>query len=265
MAHQQSVADASYVHLTVLHESEGVMNRKQIPFILALSTFVCFGIFIAAAHGQPAEQSTQQVIENALSQTDAFEFNDASLSAFVATLREKYGMNVVIDYRALSEKEIGTDSPVSIKLKDVTVRSALELAIRPLGLNWTIYCEAIVISTPAAIQNMQVTKVYDITEVATVSDGQGKTWDESDALVDTITSAIAPESWDGMGGRGTSQLVSSGTARLLVVTQEYRVQRQVERLLSDLQAAAKRHAPPKAARGEGLGMRPTDARPSPQE
>ena len=84
-------------------------------------------------------------------------------------------MNVVIDYRALSEKEIGTDSPVSIKLKDVTVRSALELAIRPLGLSWTIYCEAIVISTPAAIQNMQSTKVYDITEVATVSDGQGKT------------------------------------------------------------------------------------------
>ena len=218
--------------------------------------FVCFGVFTAAALGQPAEQSAQQDIENALSQKDTFDFADVSLSSFVSMLREKYRVNVVIDYRALNEKEIGADSPVSIKLKDVTVRSALELAIRPLGLSWTVYCEAIVISTPKAIQSMQFTKVYDITELATVSDGQGKTWEEPDALVDLITSTVVPESWDGMGGRGTIQLVSTGTARLLVVSQDYRVQRQVEGLLSELQAAVKQHAPPsKGARGEA-GQRP---------
>ncbi len=233
------------------------MNHKHVACIWALSAFVWFGVFTAAAHGQPADQSTQQDIENALSQKDTFDYADVSLSSFVSTLREKYGVNVVIDYRALSEKEIGTDSPLSIKLKDVTLRSALELAIRPLGLSWTIYCEAIVISTPAAIQSMQFTKLYDITELATVSDGQGKTWEEPDALADLITSTVAPESWDGAGGRGTIQLVSTGMARLLVVSQDYRIQRQVERLLSELHAAVKRHAPAKATRGEGPVMHPS--------
>ncbi|MGA2796756.1 MAG: hypothetical protein ABSE63_04185 [Thermoguttaceae bacterium] len=233
------------------------MNRKHVAGILALSTVVWFGVFTAAAHGQPADQSAQQDIENALSQKDTFDFADVSLSSFVSTLRDKYGVNVVIDYRALGEKEIGADSPLSIKLKDVTVRSALELAIRPLGLSWTIYCEAIVISTPAAIQNMQFTKVYDITELATVSDGQGKTSEEPEALADLITSAVAPESWNGAGGRGTIQLVSTGPARLLVVSQDYRLQRQIERLLTELQAAVKRHAPAKATRGEGPVMRPS--------
>jgi len=239
------------------------MNRKHVACILALSTIVWFGFFTAAAHGQPVEQSAQQDIENALSQKDAFDFADVSLSSFVSTLRDKYGVNVVIDYRALSEKEIGADSPVSIKLtKEVTVRSALELAIRPLGLSWTVYCESIVISTPAAIQSMQFTKVYDITELATVSDGQGKTWEEPDALADLITSTIAPESWTSAGGRGTIQLVSTGTARLLVVSQDYRTQRQIERLLSELQAAVKLHAPPpKATRSEAPVLRGEGPRP----
>ena len=231
------------------------MNRKHVAYILALLTVVSFGFFTAPARGQPADQSAQQDIEIALSQKDTFDFADLSLSSFVSMLRDKYGMNVVIDYRALSEKEIGADSPVSIKLKDVTVRSALELSIRPLGLSWTIYCEAVVISTPAAIQSMQSTKVYDITELATVSDGQGKTWEEPDALADLIISTVAPESWDGVGGRGTIQLVSTGAARLLVVSQDYRIQRQVERLLSDLHDAVKRHAPIKATRGEGPATR----------
>ncbi len=231
------------------------MNRKQVAYFIALMTFVWIGGFIALAFGQPAEQSAQQDIENALSQKDAFEFSDARLSSFVAVLREKYGMNVAIDYRALMEKGIDAESPVSIKLKDVSVRSALELAIRPLGLNWTIYCEALVISTPAGIQSMQFTKLYDITDLATVSDGQGKTWEEPDALVDLITSTVAPGSWDAVGGRGTIQLVSTGAARLLVVSQDYRVQQQVERLLAELHAAVKQHAPTKASRGEGPGAR----------
>ncbi len=171
LAPEQGLEGIGLFQSGLFSERERVMNRKQVAYILALLTIVWFGVFTASAHGQPAEQSAQQDIEKALSQKDAFKFADVSLSGFVSMLREKYGMNVVIDYRALREKEIDPDSPVSIKLKNVTVRSALELAIRPLGLSWTIYCEAIVISTPAAIQGMQFTKVYDITDLATDSDG----------------------------------------------------------------------------------------------
>ena len=141
------------------------MNRKQFACFLAISAFVCLGVFTTSAFAQPAERSAERDLENVLSQKDTFELSDARLSGFVATLREKYGLNIVIDYRALMDKAIDAESPVSLKLRDVSLRSALELAIRPLGLNWTIYCEAIVISTPAGIQSMQSTKVYDITDL----------------------------------------------------------------------------------------------------
>jgi hypothetical protein len=129
----------------------------------------------------------------------------------------------------------------------------LELAIRPLGLSWTIYCEAIVISTPGAIQGMLFTKVYDITDLASSDGEQGKTWEDLGSLVELFTSTVAPESWDAAGGRGTIQLITAGTAKMLVVSQDYRVQRQVEGLLSELNAAVKQHAPTKGSRGEGPG------------
>jgi len=227
------------------------MNRKQVSYFLALLTIVWFGVFSASALGQPAERSAQQAIEKSLSQKDAFKFADVRLGDFVSVLSEKYGMNVVIDQRALKEKEIDPDSPVSIELKNVSVRSALELAIRPLGLSCAVYCEAIVISTPGAIQGMQFTKVYDITDLASTDGEQDKTWEDPESLVELFTSIVAPESWDAAGGRGTIQLITAGAARMLVVSQDYRVQRQVEGLLSELHAAVKQHAPIKGPRGEG--------------
>lgn len=73
-------------------------------------------------------------------------------------------------------------------------------------------------------------------------------------MVDLITSSLAPETWDVAGGRGTIQLVSTGAARLLVVTQDYRLQRQVDRLLMELQAAVKFHAPTKGTKAKDPGM-----------
>ena len=192
---------------------------------------------------KPTEQSAQQIIEKNLSKKGSFQFTETPLNNFVSQLREKYVMNVVIDYHALKEKNIGADSPVSINLKNVSVRSALELAIRPLGLNWTIYCETLVISTPSAIQSMQSISVYDITDLVTVAGEQGKTSEEPEKFIDLITSTASPESWENTGGHGTIQLVSTGAAKLLVVSQDYRVQRQVAGLLSDLHDAAKQRAP----------------------
>ncbi|MGD0519559.1 MAG: hypothetical protein ABSA26_18655 [Thermoguttaceae bacterium] len=195
------------------------MNRKHVSYFLALATVVCFGVFSGSALCQPAERSAQQAIEKALSQKDAFKFTDVPLGDFVSVLREKYGMNVVIDQRALKEKEL----------------------------------EAIVISTPGAIQGMLFTKVYDITDLASSDGEQGKTWEDLGSLVELFTSTVAPESWDAAGGRGTIQLITAGTAKMLVVSQDYRVQRQVEGLLSELNAAVKQHAPTKGSRGEGPG------------
>ncbi len=219
------------------------MTAKYLSCYVAFLTIVWLGLLSEPALGQSANQSAQQAIEKTLSEKGTFEFTGTPLSELVSLLRDRYDMNVIIDNRALKEKEIDAESPVSIKLKDVTVRSALDLAIRPLGLSWTIYCEALVISTPSGIQTMQYSKVYDITDLGTVTGEQGKTWEEPEALIDAITACVDPASWEDAGGRGTIQLVSAGSVKLLVVSQDYRAQRQIANLLTAIYDAVKQHAP----------------------
>jgi hypothetical protein len=239
------------------------MKSKHVYNFLALATVVSLVFFAGSALGQPAEQSARETIEKALSQKDVFQFTDVRLGDFVSMLREKYNVNVLIDKHALKEKEIDPQSPVSLDLKDVSVRSALELALRPLGLSWTVYCEAIVISTPGAISNMQCTRIYDVTDLAITDGEQGNADQELGSLIELFTTTVAPETWDFAGGRGAIQLVSAGPARLLVVSQDYRVHREVEVLLSDLHAAVKRHSASNKPKVEQPAQGPRGDKPMP--
>jgi hypothetical protein len=222
------------------------MNRKCITYIMLLGAFVLFGILIESAHSQ----TTQQDIENALLKKDTIKHVNVSLNEFVAMVRDKYGLNIVLDGQAIKEKDIDPASKITIELKDVSVGSALELAVRPLGLNWTIYCEAVVISTPSAIQDMRVTKIYDVTDLTDSKSDQTKPLSDEDALANLVTSTVAPDTWDFAGGSGTIQVFSAGATKVFAVRQDYRVQQQVEKLLLELQAAVKKHAPQKGTKSE---------------
>jgi hypothetical protein len=223
-------------------EREGAMNRIFFPCRAMIFAIIGLAVLSALANGQPDDQSVQQNIEQILSQKDTFQISGGNLNTWIVQLRDKYGLNIVIDSLALQEKQIAEDAPVTLKLKDVSVRSALDLALRPLGLTWTVYSEAVVVTTPIGLRGMQYAKAYDITALSTVVDEQGKISQDPEALVQLITSAVSPDTWDGTGGSGTIQLVSAGSASLLVVWQDYRVQRQIVRLLTDMQNIAKQHA-----------------------
>jgi hypothetical protein len=230
------------------------MNHNQVSRFLAILAAVCLGVFCDSAFSQSAERSSQPTLEKALSQKDTFRYSDVPLSDFISVLREKYSMNVVLDQRTLKEKDIDPDTKLSINLENVSVRSALELAIRPIGLSWTIYCEAVVVTTPAAIQGMQFTKVYDVTGLMPASSDQEKSSGDLESLLDLFPSILSPESWEGAGGRGTIQLVTAGAAKMLIVSQDYRVQWQVQNLLSEMQASVKLHTAVKDTKSEGPAM-----------
>jgi hypothetical protein len=227
---------------SVFFEREGAMNRIHFPCRAMIIAIISVTIFSALANGQPDAQSVQQNIEQILSQKDTFQISEGRLNTCVVQLREKYGLNIVIDSFALREMQVAEDSPITIKLKDVSVRSALELALRPLGLTWTVYSEAVVVTTPLGVRSMKYAKAYDITVLSTVVEEGGKVSQDPEALVQLITSTVSPDSWDGMGGNGTVQLIPTGSASLVVVWQDYRVHRQIAILLSDMQNIAKQHA-----------------------
>ena len=88
---------------------------------------------------------------------------------------------------------------------------------------------------------MLVVKVYPVADLLAPAGGtppEAGDYDY-DSLVDTITSTIAPNSWQDVGGPGSIAVAPFGRVNALVVSQTYQVHRKVAKLLEDLREVAR--------------------------
>jgi len=77
------------------------------------------------------------------------EFDDAPLEDVFDFLCDKLDENVVLDRPTLTDEGVALDQPVSLKLKNIPVRSLLAQLCEPLQLKFSVENEAIVITTAA--------------------------------------------------------------------------------------------------------------------
>lgn len=188
-------------------------------------------------------RSTEEQIEQALAEPAELDFVDTSLPEVVEFLRERYDINVVIDRQALYDVGVGLDTPmVTIKLSNVSLRSALDLMLGQLALARTIGGDVLLITTEEEAESVVVPKIYDVTELVTCSDENGQLGeDDFDSLTEMIASTIAPTSWEGCGPVSMPGM-RIGEARILIISQTYQVHYQVAELLKQLKSIARRHA-----------------------
>jgi len=91
------------------------------------ATLLLFGVCpIASAQislgiGRPADHDAEARILRQLESRDSFVFKEMPLTAFVQLLRDRFGINVVIDMKALEDFGIDTETPISVHLQDVTL------------------------------------------------------------------------------------------------------------------------------------------------
>ncbi len=214
---------------------------------------------------QSDRSSAEEAIEKALDSPTTCEFIETPLLDVVEYLRDLHGVNIAIDWKALgAAKPDPTSAAVSIQCKGTSLRSALELILRPLKLTWAVHHEALLVTTPEEAQGMLTTRVYTVGDLVA---GMGADRAEQDMkreledLVDVITATVAVKTWDFSGGTGSMAAATVGDARVLIVSQSYRVHHELEALLEKLReakAAAKQEpseqpAPAQEQPGEAKG------------
>lgn len=161
-----------------------------------------------------------------LEKATRLEFVETPLKDVVAFLRARHKLEITIDEKSLSDVGVGLDVPITTTLKDIRLCSALSLLLAPLDLVWQANQTGIRIMTPdAAESNLQLV-FYRGDDL--LANGQ------PDDLIAAITSTIAPDSWDAVGGAGSIHLGVRGT---LDVRQTFAAHRQVAQLLADLREA----------------------------
>ncbi len=186
--------------------------------------------------GAAGELQAAKKIEQALNQPVSLDFVETPLADVAEFLRDSQHLNIMLDRKALEESGIGTDTPVTMRVKDVSFESALELLLSPLDLTWTVRRDVLLITTPDRAESALEIKVYPVADLVPKTENQESA--PLDRLADTIASTVEPSSWDEMGGPGAIRALALPQGAVLVVSQTYSVHRKIAALLSDLRAVA---------------------------
>ncbi len=189
--------------------------------------------------GTPTSSAELTILE-ALTHPTSLDFIEEPLQGVVDYWKEEHGIEIQIGCRALEDIGLSTDEPVTRRLDGVSFRSALDLVLGDFDLTWTIDSEVLLITTPDEDEQRQPIKVYDVADLVVCRDADDQRWDDFDALVDTITSIVAPDTWEETtGGSGNIAGQSFGSAKVLVIRQSYQVHLEIARLLDTIRSVAK--------------------------
>jgi hypothetical protein len=192
----------------------------------------------------------EELIAEALQQRITIDVNGAALVDilnYVTDLlpRDKK-ISIVVDRRSIEEEGVSLDRPVSLRVNDIRLRSALALVLTDAGLDWTVVNEVLLVTTKGAAAANTMTRVYDVDDLV-VQKGDDDRTPHFDELIELIQNEIAPDTWAEDGGAGAVHPFSVNGCRL-VIRQTPQAHYEIARLLEELSNTSREPAEePKAA------------------
>ena len=159
------------------------------------------------------------------------ELTDVPLAKAVGLLAAMGNVPVTLDVNALMWRGVAPQDPISLQLTATTLGEALQAIAAQKGLAVTTESGQVLVGAPAEFDQTLRKMRY------TVADLTGDDGAAADELAHLVRRLVAPESWQGAGGRGT---VGAGQGTL-AVTQTDGVHQQVLVFCEKLRLA--RHKP----------------------
>jgi hypothetical protein len=143
------------------------------------------------------------------------DFEETPLQDVVDYLKDYHGIQIELDTKALEDARIGSDTPVTRRLKGISLRSALHLVLAPLEMTFVVRDDVVLLTTQEAARRMIELRIYSVSDLA-------ETDEEADDLADVLQSQLGQ----------TSQLCAY--RKLLLVRGPTPVQEELLRILTDM-------------------------------
>jgi hypothetical protein len=110
---------------------------------------------------KPAEKK----IDEALKSPTQLEFAEMPLNEVVDYLKELHGIEIQLDKPAFDEAGVPIETPITRNLKGISLRSALRLMLRDLGLTYMIQDEVLLITSPDRAEQKMSIRVYPVADL----------------------------------------------------------------------------------------------------
>jgi predicted RNA-binding protein Jag len=138
------------------------------------------------------------------------DLKDSTLQAVLGYLNDKTGLNLDVPKLILEERSITYQTPVSVSLKNVRVKTVLKKVLSDVGLTYTIAKESVVITTEERAKEMLSTRTYYIGDLIGHT-GQRlgglnnltATMLAVNDIIGVLIGTVEPQSWWVNGGPGT--------------------------------------------------------------
>jgi hypothetical protein len=185
--------------------------------------------------------AAEAAIEKALATTTQLDFCEAPLQDVIDYLKEVHGIEIQLDKTHLDDVSASSETPVTINVKGLCLKSALSLMLRRMQpeLTYIIKNEVLLITTPDIADEELELKLYDVADLVVCQDDRDQLWDDYAPLIDIITSTIKPTTWISGGSSVCGN--SIGTAKVLVVSQTQEVHEEIADLLVKIREIAKKN------------------------
>ncbi|OYV81077.1 MAG: hypothetical protein B7Z73_18500 [Planctomycetia bacterium 21-64-5] len=138
----------------------------------------------------------------------------------IGFLKEKHEIDIQLDAKALADAGAATDTPITRRIKGITLRALLRLALDELDLTYVIRNEVLMITSKSEAENMLVARVYPVFDLVVRPPDAPADRPALDfaALIDNITSNLVPTTWDEVGGPGAIKEFSNAGALVIMQT-----------------------------------------------
>jgi len=175
------------------------------------------------------------------------EFQDEPLESVVNFLQSDYNIPVQMDVKAMEDSGLSPDQPITIKVRNVSLKSALRLMLRPKNLTYIVANEVLIITTPDEAESQLLVCVYDVRDLVSARNATK----ELEKLANVVTACVAMETWaENGGGEAEVHPLRPG---LLVVSQTRAVHEEIVGLFAAMRkilaGPTPGSSPPRAMRG----------------
>ncbi|WP_417391314.1 hypothetical protein [Gimesia sp.] len=190
------------------------------------------------------EQATQKELDT---ETKA-DFRNEPLVEVMVFIQKQHGVNIFLDGQALEQVGLTAKEPVNVSLNGIKLKSALDIILEPLGLDYVIDGEVLKVTSIEEANHTLKVRVYPVADL-------GSSAEEFEALENAIRNTCLPPSSMrhktypvddlviGGSGKSTSKSSVSDSSRsisvvpqcqALVVKETDRVHLKISELLSQL-------------------------------
>lgn len=164
------------------------------------------------------------------------QYDEQPLNEIIDTLASDYEIPIIFENAVLEEVAISPDTQVTVNLRNVSLRSALNLILRQPGLEdltYTVDDEVLLITTKEKANKRLIVAVYRVDDLVDVGEERKNSKNSPfSPLVKVITQSVDYDTWMANGsGEGEIHLMKPG---ILVVSQTQKVQNQVVDLLAKI-------------------------------